>query len=380
MPDAPEIQSLVEAAERAAAEGNHASAEAHLREAARLQEASLGSSHPDLANTLNNLGVVCEIAGKPDDAEHAFRRAWEIAAKSLPPDHPFVATSRKNLEDFCAARGKAVDTVPPAPATPPAPPAAPVASPAPTTAPAARRQDDASRPDTRRESRREAPGSVATRGGSFPGTGALVVAVLVVTVVVVAMWFRSCGQADEPQETPSAQAAPSSEGSRSAAPAQSPASPAAPPAEPESPGRGEAGKIVESPAPQPPSEPPAPRETRPGRASAAPSLEVADARLCQELSTSGREWQCVPPGNTVGPGRLFFYTRIKSPADTTIEHRWYHGNGLIQAVKLRIRANTGPGYRTYSRQTIGVERTGSWRVELRTEAGELLHEERFVVR
>ena len=32
-----------------------------LRQAARLQEASLGPRHPDLANTLNNLGIVCEI-------------------------------------------------------------------------------------------------------------------------------------------------------------------------------------------------------------------------------------------------------------------------------------------------------------------------------
>ena len=93
------------AAEQAAAAGDYASAERLLREAADLQEASLGPLHPDLANTLNNLGVVCEITDKPDDAERCFRRAYEIAIAVLEPDHPFVATSRKNLEDFCAARG-----------------------------------------------------------------------------------------------------------------------------------------------------------------------------------------------------------------------------------------------------------------------------------
>ena len=70
-----------------------------------MQEASLGPLHPDLANTLNNLGVVCEVAEKPAEAERYFRRACDIATASLEPDHPFVATSRRNLEDFCAARG-----------------------------------------------------------------------------------------------------------------------------------------------------------------------------------------------------------------------------------------------------------------------------------
>ena len=66
---------MIAAAEEAAAAGNYPSAESLLREAARLQENSLGPLHPDLANTLNNLGVVCEITGKTVDAEQFFRRA-----------------------------------------------------------------------------------------------------------------------------------------------------------------------------------------------------------------------------------------------------------------------------------------------------------------
>ncbi len=104
---------VIQAAEKAAEAGNYASAEKLLRQAARLQEASLGPRHPDLANTLNNLGIVCEITDKPDDAEQYFRRAVSIARTSLDADHPFVATSQKNLRDFCEARGKAVE--PPAP-------------------------------------------------------------------------------------------------------------------------------------------------------------------------------------------------------------------------------------------------------------------------
>jgi len=109
MADTAEAQRILAAAEHAAADGDYASAERLLREAASLQERTLGPAHPDLANTLNNLGVVCERAGKDDDAEQCYRRAYSIATTAFASDHPFVATSRKNLEEFCAARGRAID-------------------------------------------------------------------------------------------------------------------------------------------------------------------------------------------------------------------------------------------------------------------------------
>jgi hypothetical protein len=74
-----------------------------------------------------------------------------------------------------------------------------------------------------------------------------------------------------------------------------------------------------------------------------------------------------------------FYTRLRTPEPTTIEHRWYRGNSLHQNVNLRVAANTGAGYRTFSRNTIGSDRTGTWRVELRDAAGAVLHEQTFVV-
>ena len=119
MPEPREPRSIIEAAEQAAAAGNYSSAEELLREAALLQEARLGPLHPDLANTLNNLGVVCEITGNPVDAERCFRRAFAIATTVLEPDHPFVATSRKNLRDFCEARGTPVELPTSSPASRP---------------------------------------------------------------------------------------------------------------------------------------------------------------------------------------------------------------------------------------------------------------------
>src|SRR5580704_371836 len=109
MPETRELRAFVDAAEQAAAAGEYAAAEHLLREAVLLQEDRLGSLHPDLANTLNNLGVVCEITDKPADAELCYRRAYAIATAALEPDHLFVATSRKNLRDFCEARGTPVE-------------------------------------------------------------------------------------------------------------------------------------------------------------------------------------------------------------------------------------------------------------------------------
>src|SRR5918996_750822 len=105
MPEPREPRSLIAAAEQAAGAGDYVSAERLLREAARLQEAELGPIHPDLANTLNNLGIICDITDKADDAERYYRKAYAIAAAVFHPDHPFVTTSRKNLMDFCEARG-----------------------------------------------------------------------------------------------------------------------------------------------------------------------------------------------------------------------------------------------------------------------------------
>ena len=75
---------------------------------------------------------------------------------------------------------------------------------------------------------------------------------------------------------------------------------------------------------------------------------------------------------------MVLYTRVRAPQDAVVIHRWYRGDTLRKSVRLEIRANSQEGYRTYSRQTVdaGVD----WRVEVRSAAGELLHEQRFAVR
>jgi hypothetical protein len=336
MTDTREIPTLIESAEQAAASGDYASAERLLNEAALLQEASLGPVHPDLANTLNNLGVVCDRADRVDEAEYCYRKAYAITQAALEPDHPFVVTSRKNLEDFCAARGRSFEL-------PPSPQPEHIAH----------------------GSKSSVEESPVDRPASSSSYGRLGVSMVATVGVLALAWFitmrtQSDSQTEAPKETTSREAqAPApqtpAETSRLATQVANPARP----------------KKVEATA-----------GSSSTVASEAPS--VANAQLCKAPSFSAvtgaaGDWRCDPAGETVSAGPLVFYTRLKSSNDTTIQHRWYHGDRLQQRVELQIRANPVMGYRTYSRHNIKDLSSGEWKVELRAKDGTLLHEERFVV-
>jgi hypothetical protein len=322
MTEPSELRPLLTAAEQAAASGDYADAERMLREAAALQEASLGSQHPDLANTFNNLGIVSEIVGKPEDAEQCFRRACAIAEASLEPSHPFVATSRKNLEDFCKARGKPVDVKAPAPVD-----AVPKVAEEPAIV---------ERPEA------------GLRRIIIP----LAVAVVVV-VVAMAIWLRS----GDP-ETPVATIDPAP------APDASPPKPAPAPS------------TSATPDPPPVSKPTPSASSRPASTGA---VSVSEAAICRALTTGSR-WRCTPAVSPIEPTTLFFYTRVKSATDRVVEHRWYRGGRLMKSIDRLVRANPEEGYRTYSRTTVDAKGGGDWRVELKTKNGTLIHEERFTVR
>jgi hypothetical protein len=323
-----EPRSIIEAAEQSAAAGNYASAEELLREAAVLQEARLGPLDPDLANTLNNLGVVCEINDNPVDAEHCFRRAFAIATTVLKPDHPFVATSRQNLRDFCEARGKRVELVDPP-------------------------RESSSHPES--QNVQPLARKRFIRPLAIGGLGPAVMLIMILTTV--RPWLNSTEQA----QSPSAIATDS--------PREIPARPQAP--------------LSVEPIPLP-QETTRPSEGGPNggsarritEASTPVRLTLVKARLCADLD----DFLCDPPDRPVPPGPLFFYTEVKSTSATTIQHRWYRDNRLYQSVQLRVQASPRVGYRTFSRNTMTGESAGSWRVELRTEDGVLLHEERFSVR
>jgi tetratricopeptide repeat protein/DUF2914 family protein len=346
MPEPPEARSIIENAEQAATAGNYCSAEKLLREAAALQEQMLGPHHPDLANTLNNLGVVCEITDNPIDAEHYFRRAYTIATATLAPDHPFVVTSRKNLHDFCAARGRPTELRPSPPQL-----AAWLEAPAQRAAPAresppSRQKQDVTPIPRKRSLRPFALGALAA--------GAPLMMLLMMT--------RSWDSRADEAKSPAATALHPAPETAAPSPTPPPTNPTGrqPTAKPQ-PARSEADAVTARPN----------TLTRPA---AMPT--VVTAQLCTAL----RAWRCKAADGQVPPGPMFFYTQVKSATATTIEHRWYQGDRLRRTVRLRIHANPGAGYRTYSRTTISSEPVDGWRVELRSTDGAVLHEVRFTVR
>jgi len=356
MPVAPDIQALIDSAERAAASGDLVSAEQYLRLAAEQQEAA-GRPDEALANTLNNLGVVCEQLAKPEDAERCYRRAYEVASAVLPADDPTVALSEKNLRDFCEARNipfpiteyqpprdtdEPRDTQPVAVSEPAR--GEPASVPAVAPSPAA---DD----------------SVATRSRRPVIGVAIGTLTIAVAVVIVLQVFRT------------------GESARTAPPVAE-----APPQAPAA-GATSASPTADVPAPAPTSTTPAPRVEAPvttaapraaERSTAVPTL--LNASLCRTLDTGAADWNCDAVAGEVSAGTLYFYTRVASPVDTTVEHRWYRNGRLHQAISLRVRASAGRGYRTYSRASVSADRAGNWRVELRAPGGSLLHQEQFAVR
>jgi hypothetical protein len=335
---------IIEAAHQAAAAGDYPEAERLLRKAAAIQEVGLGSLHPDLASTLNNLALVCDRTNKLDEAERGYRRAHAIAVASLRPGHPFIATSLKNLVDFCAARE------------------IPIWKP-----PAAQADDETSSPEPEAEAQPAPVLPVYRPGTTWPPRPIALATLGVAVVVAVAFALQGRGTTDTSDPLPQAQNM-SSASDRPATSATTPALTHKP-----QPTVTREGSADTTPAPV---ERPKPRE-----ASITPaSVTVLNAQLCSALEKRGSpDWQCASVSGDPQPGTYIFYTRLLTIAGTTVEHRWYRGERVHQVLRLRVGASPGRGYRTFSSITISPERAGDWKVELRAADGALLREEHFVI-
>jgi hypothetical protein len=374
-----ELRAILDSAEEAASAQDFVSAEHYLRQAAAIQEAQLGPAHPDLANTLNNLGIVFEQVGKPSDAEASYRRAYAIATATRAPDDPLVVTSKQNLRDFCTATGRPFELAqlhaapspasrpstpvsPPRPAVPPPrSPSVPITPPPPRTAPPPRVPRSAL-PATPAA----APSSVRAESAAMTSLPRELVVVALASVIAI---LGMIALLVWPSRT-------------SVAPTPAPTAAPAPPAGLTVP-REEATKTTKETTAPPKETTPAVAEAPPAAVGGSPrsaplaAVSLVEAKLCRSLSTS--DWQCTLLASPAAPGRVFFYTRVKAGRDTTVQHRWYINGNLLQNVELRIGANAGAGFRTYSRNTVAAERRGTWTIELRDASGALLHEERFVV-
>ena len=292
--------------------------------AARIQEEEPPAS-PDLANTLNNLAVVAERTGRSSEAVTLYRRAAAIAAY-VPAQRPMVVASRQNLEDFCRAHGLSLDSPAAIRPTPDNVGIIAEAAPRPSATP---------------------PGRVSS-SIRWVAAGAVVVAAAV--LLMLRPWATSDRTAPAPKPEPAA--------SEPAAASPPPVEQARPPAPAPAPRRDDQNVATRKP-------------------SAAGGVIVAGAQLCRAFSASGRSWRCDPVGQPATPGPIVFLTRVTSPRDATVVHRWYRGDTLRQSVMLEVEANATEGYRTYSRLTV---EEGDWRLEVRSEDGRLLNEQRFTVR
>lgn len=337
MPDSAQVRSAVDAAEQAATAGDFNAAARHLHDALVLQERELGPAHPDVASTLNNLGVVCERIGDYAEAERCYRRACEIVTAAFPADHPFVETSRHNLEAFCEARALSVN-VPPKVRPEPPPPPVPMMPP-PALAP------------------RPTPPALEQKPVRLTLVPVIAAAVVVIASV---LWFNR-GRGDDISTSPSAVLA-----TKTSAPTATPApTPTPTPPEP---------AATRKPAPPAVAPPPARTAARDG----SPAV-VVEAQLCRAL-TRGAEWTCARASEPASPGHMYFYTRVATARDTTVVHRWYRNDRVQLTRELPIAANPGAGYRTYSHLVLDAGSAGQWRVELLTADGRVLREEKFVVR
>ncbi len=333
-----DLSRLIEEAEQAAAGGDYIAAERLLRDVASQQEASLGPLHPDLANTLNNLAVVYETIDDPINAERCYRRAHAIAVAALDRDHPFVATSEKNYRDFCAARGLRVE-----PATPAPPVTKADTLPSPPEALAVRTADEHF--DRPAYAAIEPP--IAARHASRSRALAILSAVGFASLAAAGLRIGADNNVELPQAVVSA-AAHQTDASNQKSTRVAAGAPTAKAA------NATGGRVETDPRVQ-------------------PTFEAVS--LCRDLSR--RDWRCKPAGRPVASGPLFLYTRIKTPINLTVEHRWYRDDRLHRVFPLRVQSNRRNGFRTYSRAAVDP---GDWRVEVRTRDGALLHTERFVVR
>ena len=75
----------------------------HCRE---TSENRLGTDHPDLAITLNNLAGLYRLQGRYSEAEPLYLRALQISEQQLGADHPDTATSLNNLAGLYRSQGR----------------------------------------------------------------------------------------------------------------------------------------------------------------------------------------------------------------------------------------------------------------------------------
>ena len=87
-------------------QGRYEAAEPLYKEALELHKQLLGSQHPDVAASLNNLALLYESQGRYEAAEPLYKEALEQRKQLLGSQHPDVATSLNNLALLYESQGR----------------------------------------------------------------------------------------------------------------------------------------------------------------------------------------------------------------------------------------------------------------------------------
>eukprot|EP00959_Pyramimonas_sp_CCMP1952_P043438 908376-Pyramimonas_sp.AAC.1 len=85
--------------------GEYEEATPYLTRSLELREKTVGSDHLDVAQSLNNLGVLLNHQGKYEEARRHHERSLRIREQALGDSHPDVATSLNNLGELLRKQG-----------------------------------------------------------------------------------------------------------------------------------------------------------------------------------------------------------------------------------------------------------------------------------
>ncbi len=77
-----------------------------LEQCLQIAETRLGSDHPDIATSLNNLAYLYQLQGRYSEAEPLYVRSLQIREEQLGADHPDTAQSLNNLAELYLAMGR----------------------------------------------------------------------------------------------------------------------------------------------------------------------------------------------------------------------------------------------------------------------------------
>ncbi len=103
---------LAAAGEIAYALGQYDEAENFVKHMLKERQLLLGSEHPEVAQIINNLGVICHTQGKAEMAEALYQWAVEIDEYTLGPDHPKVAIYLENFAALLREQGREAEALP----------------------------------------------------------------------------------------------------------------------------------------------------------------------------------------------------------------------------------------------------------------------------